>query len=602
MASETSAISGLRQDGRWKEYAVKVVVLLAVFALVALTAPIMPPILLSVIWALLSIAAAIGAAYHYVVKKVRNRAGLVDGGVVARLNSGRVITMLVAFLVSAACIGGLIFELPKWKVADWVMLIVAVPLYVGIFRLVDKPLAKEFKPYLRTSRTVVASSAILGVVLLVVYLFICFLEPVHYYENMTEALVSVKQPFEHSPSVVLSDLGYFSALADALKDFAMSRLSDGVFVGYLIWRIVLCVSTVFAVSSLIGTCSLKVSELKFVFLPLSAADDPDASVTPVKRYVVWACVLPILAVACFAFADMKAAEVAKTTEYTAIRTAVSEQAGMAACVIDGKLYDYEKVKKLFDEAQSQSASLAEEREKVLTPLINEVFDKRVDNVDAYLDWYYSLPADYERLIQFFAGTIESGMKEQLQQRLEQGIDETELDEKFGDFMKRSEELAEQVKGDLGKYELKVDYDLDSIPTWLIKPVNAPDFKSLSDVIAPTQKFLDAGERMGFSAGIGVASGVIATKVAASVAEKTFFKKIVAALSEKLAVRGLLAEGGTLIAPGVGTAIGLGVGFAADYLFLKADEAMNRESYHDQIVDAINEERGKWLELVKASSD
>ncbi len=585
---------------RWVEYLVKAIVLFALFGLIAWFAPMMPPISLAIIWAVVSALSAIGVAYHYVIGKVRKRYGLRDGGASARLNSGRVFTLTLAFIVSAICVGGLILELPKWDFADWIVLALAIPLYIAIYLATRKALAKQYTlDCLWTSRTVIVSSAILCALLLLAYLLICFLGPVAHYETMTEAFLGAKQPFEGSSSVLLEDFGYATALIDGLTAFAMARVSEESLAGYVVWRVVLFFSTAAGISSLIGACSLKLSELKLVFQPLHAVDDPENDPPLMKRYVVMACVLPILLVACSAAADMKVSEMAETDGYTMIKHAVREQVGMAACVIDGKRYDYERVKELFDKAREASDNLAAERERVLIPIINEQFDKRIENVDAYLDWYYSLPADYERLVQFFTGTIEDSMREQLEAKINEGIDETELDEQLEYYLQKSEELVSLTEQELGQYELSENYGLDSMPEWLIKPVVTLSSDDVYEPLAPTQHFLDASERMGLSAGIGVISSIIAAKVAGRIAEKAFFKKIVAEVTEKLAIRGLLAEGGTVIAPGLGTALGIGVGVATDYLFLKVDEAQNRESYKEEIVSALEECRQDMLDLVSA---
>lgn len=587
-------------ETRWPEYLAKAAILFVAFFLIARFAAAMPPWCLAVVWVVLSIVSAVGVAYHYVINKARNRAGLEDGGMVARFNSGRIISLTIAFVVSAACVGGLMLELPKWELAEWVMLACAVPLYLVIFKLMDKALAKQYKPLLRVSRTVVASSAILLVMLLLAYLTLCLLVPAAHYETMTEAFLGAKQPFKDSPSVLLVDLGYLTALVDGLTSFAMTRVSEESLAGYVVWRVVLSASTAAGVSSLIGACSLRLRELKLVFQPLSAADDLHASEPIMARYVVMACLLPVVLVACAAAADAKVAEAAETQGYTMVRAALREQVGMAACVIDGKRYDYEQVKELFDRAKKASESLAAERESALVPLINATCDQQVANVDAYLDWYYSLPADYERLAQFFTGTVESSMVEQLQAHINEGIDETELDEQVEYYLQKSNELVAATEQELGTYELSENYNLDDMPEWLIKPAVplAPD--AVDQSLAASRQFLDTCERMGLSAGIGVVSGVIAAKVTSRIVQKTFFKKIVSEVTEKLAVRGLLAQGGTLIAPGVGTAVGLGIGVAADYLFLKADEAMNRESYKQEIVDAIEAYRREMLSTVAAA--
>ena len=199
----------------------------------------------------------------------------------------------------------------------------------------------------------------------------------------------------------------------------------------------------------------------------------------------------------------------------------------------------------------------------------------------------------ELIRDLLAGKRYTALREQLTQRLNEGVDSTELEEKFNYYLEQSTALQEDLMDELHKHEVH------AIPEWLIVETTPLEEDFFSEPLAPTQQFLDASQRMGLSAGVGVITGVIAKKAAQKVLGKPFFKKIVAGLLEKLAFRGLLAEGGTAIAPGVGTVIGIAAGSAVDFLFLKADEAMNRESYHDEIVAAIEESRQEMLEAVRA---
>lgn len=52
--------------------------------------------------------------------------------------------------------------------------------------------------------------------------------------------------------------------------------------------------------------------------------------------------------------------------------------------------------------------------------------------------------------------------------------------------------------------------------------------------------------------------------------------------------------GTILGAAAGTAASIGV----DYALLKVDESQNRESYKEQITDAIEEERAEVLSLLE----
>ena len=92
----------------------------------------------------------------------------------------------------------------------------------------------------------------------------------------------------------------------------------------------------------------------------------------------------------------------------------------------------------------ESSELTNRVQNTLVPLINASFDKRIENIDNYLDWYYSLSADYERVIRTFTGSLEEGLKDQLAASLTEGIDDSELN----DEMQTCTELAAKLQEEL----------------------------------------------------------------------------------------------------------------------------------------------------------
>ena len=587
--------SGLHSETarRWGAYGAKELVLFGLLFALARFAPAMPPAAIAVCWAALSIVAAIGLAYHFIIRKVHKQYVLQGDGLLSRLNSGRMVRLTIAFMVSAALIAGLMLEAPKWDTPEWVVVAAAIPLYALVHWAFNRFLTREFAEPFQTSKTVQYASATVGALLCLAYGALCLAEPVAAYTSATQAFLGAPQPFAESPSALLADVGRFVALVDGLAAYGVAQVSSASFAGYLACKVVLSASAFFGVASLIGVCALRGRDLKLVFLPLDAAVGERVDAAPIKRCVALACVLPVALAAAFIAADSWVAQVSETQEYTAAETFVRDQAGLAAYVLDGTYYEQQRVKELIAQARESSAELAAEREKALTPLVNAAFDARIQNVDAYLDWYYSLPADYERLIQYFSGTVESGMQERLSELINEGVDETGLNEQMGLYLQKAQELDKELRGKLAEYAC------EDVPEWLIVASEPLSDDFLDAPLAPTQKFLDAGQRMGLSTGTGVVTGVIAKRVVDKILGKPFFTKIVAGLVEKLGMRGLLAEGGTIIAPGVGTVIGVGAGVVTDYVFLKADEAMNRESYKEEIVRAIEEARTEMLALVRA---
>ena len=578
---------------KWGPYAAKACAAFVALCLLGRFLAVLPPAGVAIAWAALSALVGVSFAYHAVIRKAQRQFVLKSGGLLARMNGRRTLSLVVSFVAAAVCVAGVLLEAPKWSLAVWVALAFAVLLYPAVYARVLAAFQSEIEPLFQSSKAMLLSNALVCVALCLVYLLLCALEPVGSYANATEAYLAVNQPLAASPSALLAQVGKVVALADVVTVYGMAKVAEVSLWLYLAWRVAICAAAFLGFASLLNACALRAPELRRVFLPLDAMRDEQERHPLVLRYVVAGCLLPPLLAVGYLYADFRVAEVCETQQYTAAESFVRDHVGYAVRVFDGAFYDEAESAALMQEAIAASDTLREEREAVLVPLVNAAFDKRVENVDAYLDWYYSLPADYERLLQYFSGTVESGMQEQLLNRINEGVDESEFSEKANYYMEQSQQIVDNLRQRLE------DCKVTDIPTWLLVPTETLDSDFLDGPLAPTQRFLDAGGRMGLSAGVGAIAGVISAKVAKRIMAKPVFKKIVAGLLEKLAMRGLLAAGGTAIAPGVGTAVGVGVGVAADYLLLKADEVANRAAYREELVAAIEESRSKVLEVVCA---
>ena len=129
-------------------YLIKAVIVLAVLFLVSRTAPLMPAWGIALCWAILSAVSSIAFAYPFVINKIRRQFTLEKGGMLARLNEGRTVTLIAGFVLAAVCTAGLILEMPKWGALEWALAVLAVPLYLAVFALINRWLGKEYTPAL----------------------------------------------------------------------------------------------------------------------------------------------------------------------------------------------------------------------------------------------------------------------------------------------------------------------------------------------------------------------------------------------------------------------------------------------------------------------
>ena len=652
----------------WWHYAIKAAAVVALLFLFSRVAAWAPGWCVAVVWAACSVLLAAGITYHAVVKKTINQAALHAGGMLGRINGGRTFRLIAAFIVSAVGVAGLLVASVGWDAWQWGLAVAAVPLFLLVYMLVDKVVGKEAALLFRASLGVRVSACITGVLLFVASFALFAVQPTPEVTSATEAFLSAENPFASSPSTIMSEAGLAVSYADALSTYGLSRLGELNAFGRYCAQTLLLVSSIFGLAGLLGTCALDLRELKRVFLPLEkigseqeamAGVDRSASTARpalLKAPVVAAVVAPLVLVGAFVASDSALAQMKAADELTPAENLVREAFGTTAYVLDGKYYDQQQVQTLMEETAVKTAALSENARNDLIPRVNAVFDARVANVDSYLDWYYSLGADYERLGRLITGTIESFVAVQLTESLEAGVDDSE----FVSTLQSYVDQAAAINAEYG--EGLANSELIGIPEWLLTSTEAITADFLSGPIEPTQRLLDAGERFGISATVGgvggVAAGVATSKAVGGAAEKAatktaekaaasaagdaaekaagkqaaktaekavtknigskivekaagkaFFKAIVSRIGSMIGSRGVGAAvggaAGTLVGPGVGTAVGIAAGAAigvgVDYGLLMLDEAQNRESYKAEIIEAIEEERAEALAQIEQAA-
>ena len=503
---------------------------------------------------------------------------------------------------------GLVFEAPRWGVPEWCLVAAAVPVYLLVFLVVRRFVDREYRPAFRTSKAIGLSTVLTGLLLCMSYLVLCLVQPVESFESAAAAFDAAARPFESSPSVLMREAGTFVALSDGLVAYGASQAAEVSNVGYLAIEVVLSASAFFGVANLLGLCSLAWSELRRVFLPLEApvpeqAAVPTARPAPLRAAIAAFVALPVLLAAAFLVADALVVRAEQTEEFTAAERFVRDQVGLAVFVLDGRYYDQAETEALLEETRVASESLSEEAAETLVPLINASFDARLANVDAYLDWYYSLPGDYERLVTMVTGTVEDFMREQFVANIEASIDDSALEDALQGYAERATALREETAERLEQLEIT------GLPAWLFTEAVPLGDAFASDVLASSEGILSAGERWGVSVGAAAGTGFVAKHLAEKAVAKPFFQKFVSKVAGKIGSRAVStavgAAAGTIAGPlgtAVGAVAGTAVGLGIDYGMVKFDEWQNRESYKEEIVQLIEEERSEMLAAVQGEPE
>jgi hypothetical protein len=215
-------------------------------------------------------------------------------------------------------------------------------------------------------------------------------------------------------------------------------------------------------------------------------------------------------------------------------------------------------------------------------------------VDEYLKWYFSLGADYARLVMMLAGDVDIYLSGKFNEIALKNLHQD------GVFMRLQAEHEGQLS-DLYQTNGAILKLLSENRLSLVdRSCKVVGEKSMHGISA----HLDSAKtRLSTSAAAGMISGVFASKLTTKVMAKSTFK-----LSGKVLLKAIAKKaGGTLagaavgagvgsLLPGLGTAIGalvgagagLVVGVVIDMTALAIEEGLTREAMRKDLIDSVTE--------------
>lgn len=580
----------------YAQYALGALALIAILFCFAKFANTLSMLAFSLVLALLTAIATPTFAYVLFATKLHNRSLLSETGFFAKATRGKAVRILVSFVLSLVAMVGLLFSVVRWGQAEWAIALVGAASCPFVFMLANKISAHEFKLAFEKTGTLVLGGALLTLAIGVASAVVFANTPAPQFNSVLESFLASENPFSESSSVLLADTGLLTTYTDTVLTCLLSHVADASWSGYVSAQVLLTVFSIAGFVNLLCACMMPdcVCEL---FLPLADVDEPEERLQqrkPQAGLMVLTIVLAVVPLAAGLGAEAKAAEIESIEGVSQGKQFVQDQIGVAVYMIDGKTYDQEAVEMVLADMAGESSELTNRVQNTLVPLINASFDKRIENIDNYLDWYYSLSADYERVIRTFTGSLEEGLKDQLAASLAEGIDDSELNDEMQTCTELAAKLQEELETRLAACEVA------TVPDWLQKPAEF-DPKRLMEIKQPSEKLMEDNQRIIASVGGGAVGGYIAKKVFDRVVGKEAIAKMVTTLARSLGVKtASSAIGGAAgsVAPVVGNAAGFvagaAIGTGIDYALLKADEAQNRQAYHDEIAESIEQQRAETL--------
>lgn len=257
---------------------------------------------------------------------------------------------------------------------------------------------------------------------------------------------------------------------------------------------------------------------------------------------------------------------------------------------------------------AQAVGAAAERLRQEVGLAFERLER--DAVEEYLDWYYSLAAEYGRLGMLLQGRLEGYLAEKVGETFRQAKWYQGVDAAFSALLRADADAA-------AAYARAASDILDRNRVVPEHPAfDVALTASLADIVQPSfyQDFLPAGQRLaaaGVAAGVGAAAAggvtfLIVQKVTAKVLGKYVLKMAARAPLKAVAgkVAGAAAGGAAIgsLAPGMGTAVGAvvggavagaSIGVAVDGALLELEEALSRDDFRRELAAAVREARREF---------
>jgi hypothetical protein len=221
--------------------------------------------------------------------------------------------------------------------------------------------------------------------------------------------------------------------------------------------------------------------------------------------------------------------------------------------------------------------------------LQQIFASVERGVDSYLDWYFSVAGEYQRLAAVLTDEFVDVMQDQLQEHLFAA----------GNFDTALDQLNRNIEYDAAERFARFAPQLGS--ELQTAPCNVGGL-----TLAPLSNLDHDALRASAAATGGVGAGVVASKALA--------KKTAAAVTGKLAAKTLAKKGSSsLLSAGLGTALcapggpvailcgvtaGLVTWLAVDKALVELDDALNREEMRAEILDALADQQAELADKLK----
>lgn len=212
-------------------------------------------------------------------------------------------------------------------------------------------------------------------------------------------------------------------------------------------------------------------------------------------------------------------------------------------------------------------------------------------VDGYLDWYYSVLGEYERLAAMAGGSVANKVSSELLRRLFDG----QLDQQLTGLADSASREVMQIYAALAGESISSLREKVKADECIARLYDAARIDSFERDLTRAGSALTAGVAAGSASAVSKAGAAAAAKLSG----KKFAKHAAAFVAKMAAKKGAGAAGGFLAGSAIcspggplalvcGGALGVATWIGADALFISIDEYINREEMRQDILTSLAE--------------
>jgi hypothetical protein len=567
-----------------------------------------PPWIVFMGMVVFSVPIVLSSLYLNTTRKIRNLTAYNRTGRWYRFFCGRTLATLFWSIWAVVSTFVVLLQFHTYSTAEWVGFFLVVPLFWLTYKIVQTSLAAEMKPYLVTSTAIRVTRCITPLVAAAVYLAVLFLfVEVPQHDSLEGAIDYAKsQAGQQTGSALVFELAQYQAYYDGAKYFVLGQFrGEGAAWAILLMGVGSYV-IFFSTCAMLSCFAVPLHEYRRVFAPLADTDDPP----PVTGWSVG------LTAAIFSFVVLFVFLPGFTFVEQVIRQdnqrfiEARKKADLVVIQIDGDFFRLGAQDALHD-AKVQTLRKMDSLLPELNRELDQAFMNMAANVEPFLDWYYSLSAEYWRTIHLLAGNIEGYLAEQLNEHLQHGEPFKNFDMKVAEGLALQkaiqEEFLREAQAILASNQVAPPEDVNLIVVQRIalqEMLTLPQHKDMVEI----------EKRLGMSSGAGIIAAFATKKIMAKIAAKGTLKMAGAAVVKMIGGKAVASMGGatggaaagaaigTLVFPGVGTTVGASIGgivgavsagVAMDKGLLMLEEHFGRDQFSEDLLSAIRETRAAF---------